>query len=237
MGCGIYCIRNTVNRKVYVGSTVDLSRRWLRHRRELRRGIHSNPHLQSAWAKYGEDSFEFVVLLECPADQLVASEAMYIEKFGSGSRSKGYNIDTFIQARKAVSDETKARISAANKGKKRTRASRDLMSAMAKGRVPTPEARAKQSLAMMGHACSDTTRVKLRSLRHTDDVKSRISASRKGKVVSDATREALRQASTGRVQTEEHKARTRLALTGQVRTEEQKARMRLAWQRRKERKS
>ena len=32
------------------------------HKRELRKGTHSNRHLQCAWNKYGENAFSFVVL-------------------------------------------------------------------------------------------------------------------------------------------------------------------------------
>ena len=60
---GIYGIVNTLNDSVYVGSTRrPIRSRWIKHRRQLRKGIHFNPHLSAAWNKYGEDVFEFVVL-------------------------------------------------------------------------------------------------------------------------------------------------------------------------------
>lgn len=58
----IYFIINTVSRKWYVGSTVNLNRQ-MAHKRNLRRGSHCNFHLQNSWNRYGEDSFEFSQLI------------------------------------------------------------------------------------------------------------------------------------------------------------------------------
>ena len=62
---GIYQIRNKNNGKVYIGqvyATKGANRRWLEHRAALRKGNHYNPHLQSAWNKYGEVNFSFEIL-------------------------------------------------------------------------------------------------------------------------------------------------------------------------------
>lgn len=59
---GVYTITNLENSKVYVGFTVDLDKRWDGHKQSLRRGDHCNIHLQRAWNKYGEGSFEFDIL-------------------------------------------------------------------------------------------------------------------------------------------------------------------------------
>lgn len=59
---GIYAIVNTVNGHRYIGSAVDVQRRWDKHKAELRRGNHHSRHLQNAWNKYGECSFSFLLL-------------------------------------------------------------------------------------------------------------------------------------------------------------------------------
>jgi group I intron endonuclease len=51
-----------VTDKVYVGSSLNISKRWSRHRTDLRLSRHSNQHLQSSWNKYGERSFLFEIL-------------------------------------------------------------------------------------------------------------------------------------------------------------------------------
>ena len=81
MARGIYKIINIVNNKFYVGSAVDLKRRKSRHFSELRHGRHNNRYLQSAWAKYGEQSFVFVVVEELDADaDLLAAENVWLKE-------------------------------------------------------------------------------------------------------------------------------------------------------------
>lgn len=60
--CGIYIIRNLVNDKIYVGSSVNIKRRFAQHKSTLRHNTHKNKHLQNAWNKYGEENFEFVTI-------------------------------------------------------------------------------------------------------------------------------------------------------------------------------
>lgn len=59
---GIYQIRNVVNGKVYVGSSVDLINRRSNHFRQLRKNIHHNIKLQYSYNKHGELSFVFEVV-------------------------------------------------------------------------------------------------------------------------------------------------------------------------------
>ena len=52
---GIYQIRNLVNGKIYVGSSVNLETRKTPHYWELENNRHNNQHLQRAYNKYGLD--------------------------------------------------------------------------------------------------------------------------------------------------------------------------------------
>lgn len=58
----IYWIRNVANGKFYVGSSTQRYVRWRTHKKKLRANTHHCPHLQAAWNKYGEGSFEFSVV-------------------------------------------------------------------------------------------------------------------------------------------------------------------------------
>ena len=79
MARGIYKIINVVNNKFYVGSAVDLKKRKTRHFSELRTGKHNNRHLQSAWGKYGEQAFVFVVVETLTEqDDLLAAENVWL---------------------------------------------------------------------------------------------------------------------------------------------------------------
>lgn len=77
---GIYAITCVPTQKVYIGSSVDITRRWREHRRELRRGMHSNRHLQRAWAKHGELSFVFSIIESCDAKILVEREQHHVNE-------------------------------------------------------------------------------------------------------------------------------------------------------------
>lgn len=76
---GIYCIRNVLNNKRYVGSAVNLAARYRTHKYDLRRGKHHSPHLQNSWVKYGPDAFEFVVLESCCAEDLITREQHWMD--------------------------------------------------------------------------------------------------------------------------------------------------------------
>lgn len=95
MKSGIYLIRNIVNGKVYVGSTCSshgFIARFASHRYELRNNKHPNKHLQHAWNKYGENSFEFTILEECNDDMLIIREKSWTIYHDSFNPDKGYNI-------------------------------------------------------------------------------------------------------------------------------------------------
>lgn len=64
---GIYIILNTLNDKVYVGSSVNLRARWLKHIATLIANTHDNDYLQSAWNKQNGEGFIFVsaIILIC----------------------------------------------------------------------------------------------------------------------------------------------------------------------------
>jgi group I intron endonuclease len=131
---GVYGIRNGVNGKVYVGRSVDCNGRWKHHLAMLRKGTHKNHHLQSAWSKYGGDVFRLEIL-ETGDDRslLPALERKWIERLRSGNREHGYNLDTVREGRWVMSDETKAKIGAANRGKVRTPEMKSHLSQVKKG--------------------------------------------------------------------------------------------------------
>lgn len=61
---GVFRIRNTINGKVLIDSSVDLDKIWNRHRTELSFGSHRNVSLLRDWNLYGEYAFVFEVLAE-----------------------------------------------------------------------------------------------------------------------------------------------------------------------------
>lgn len=91
MNSGIYRITNLVTKKIYIGSSKNLKHRFYIHKYRLRKGNHSNPHLQSAWNLYGEDSFLFEVL-EGLDEGLRERKQTIIEQTKCLDRTIGYNI-------------------------------------------------------------------------------------------------------------------------------------------------
>ena len=90
--CGVYCIRCKVNNKAYIGSSVDIKKRWYRHESLLRMGKHENKLLQEDYDKYGADSFLYTILINCEPQMLTKYENMYMLLFNTRDKSIGYNI-------------------------------------------------------------------------------------------------------------------------------------------------
>jgi group I intron endonuclease len=89
---GVYCWKNKVNGKVYVGSASQcFSRRKSAHLRNLKNGVHWNEHLQRAWNKY-PGAFVFQVLERCSPDLAVVREQYWIDKLKSANPEYGYNL-------------------------------------------------------------------------------------------------------------------------------------------------
>jgi len=57
---GIYKIINIINNRLYIGSSVNIRRRWLEHKRLLSKGKHENNLLQNSWDKHGENCFVLI---------------------------------------------------------------------------------------------------------------------------------------------------------------------------------
>ena len=77
---GIYHITHRETGQVYVGSSVDIARRWTDHRRELRLGIHKNVLLQAAYDTGGLDVLLYTVLEDVAlAEDLVRLEQKHLD--------------------------------------------------------------------------------------------------------------------------------------------------------------
>lgn len=59
---GVYQIRNKINGKIFVGSSMDLRAKKNSEIAKLSAGIHPSPTLQVDWNSSGPDTFEFYIL-------------------------------------------------------------------------------------------------------------------------------------------------------------------------------
>jgi group I intron endonuclease len=109
---GVYIIQNTIDQKVYVGASKDTYNRLCHHKWKLRANKHTNSHLQNAYNKYGEHSFEFDILEDCEERFVYSQENYWCNLLDSHDRKHGYNIDpTAPNGKQAVSDDTKSKMS------------------------------------------------------------------------------------------------------------------------------
>ena len=91
MGCGIYKIENTKNNKIYIGSSINIEKRFYKHLWMLKKGIHDNNHLQNSFNEYGENYFSFSILELCSEPDLVKRENFYIRVHKQTQREKFSN--------------------------------------------------------------------------------------------------------------------------------------------------
>ena len=63
MSSGVYRIQNIIEDKNYIGKSWNIEQRWKQHITDLKSNKHINSKLQSAFNKYGLDSFEFTILI------------------------------------------------------------------------------------------------------------------------------------------------------------------------------
>lgn len=196
--CGIYGIFNTVNGKVLVGSSGNIAERWRNHRNQAKRGAHLNPHFQRAWKMYGESSFEFRVLEECPPACLVPREDYWMAFHKSLDLQFGYNLQNGSMT--FISEETRKRMRAAMKGAHSVSPEQRLrLSILHKGKCLSEETKLKISLAGMGRKHSLETRKKMsRSMkgahRISEEHKKKLLALHLGIPLSEAVRKHMSEA-------------------------------------------
>ena len=98
----IYCIRNKINNKKYIGQTSDkrgYNHRISKHKGQLINNKHYSKNLQEDFNKYGMDNFEFIILDEFTFTNkellkkvLLDMEKFYINLWDTENDKKGYNI-------------------------------------------------------------------------------------------------------------------------------------------------
>jgi group I intron endonuclease len=219
---GVYVIRNTVNDKVYVGSTRNFYTRYKGHRSHLRLGKHSSRHMQRHHNKYGPSCFT-INLLELITDNpedLALAENRYIELFDAANPKKGFNnMVASFPARHSA--ETRAKISAINKGRSPSDAARAKMSAIRKGKRFSEETKQK-----MREAYARVNTAESKALRIAKSLEAR---TKNGPMiyppVSEQTRQKLREAGKGRVFTAETRQKIANSQKGRTPSEETRRKM------------
>lgn len=101
---GIYQVKNTVNGKMLLGSSLNLEGPLNRHKFMLKIGGHTNKALQNDWNEFGPDAFAFEILEEVKMkddlnfnlqDELTLLEMIWLEKLQPVDN--GYNLNARIR--------------------------------------------------------------------------------------------------------------------------------------------
>lgn len=88
---GCYMITNTINGKIYIGSSENINKRWNEHKNMLLKNKHDNNHLQAAYNKYGIGAFEYIIIRYCDKEDCLFFEQIYLDTYWDGG-NLCYNI-------------------------------------------------------------------------------------------------------------------------------------------------
>lgn len=173
----IYLRTNLINGKKYVGQTKDIEKRnhdW--NRLNARYGGHA---INNARKKYGADGFSFEILKECPNKDMNYWEMYYIKEYNT-KKPYGYNSTDGGDSTYERTEETKAKIAAALRGK------------------PNP----KTATARRGMKLSEETKAKIgvasRGRKHSEETKEKIAATKRGRKCPEETKAKIADTLRGR---------------------------------------
>lgn len=257
---GIYQIQSKCKpERIYIGSAVNITKRWHEHLLELNKNKHHSQKLQRHFSKYRESDLIFTVLLSCPQEDLIKTEQFFLDSYKP--YFNGCLVAGSVLGYKH-SEESKRKMSLSHKGRKVSEAQRVKMT----NRTHSDETKQKISKSQKGKKhppLSLETRKKMSESRigrkHSEESRKKMSANRMGIIpwnkgkkmppISQKTREKMSLAQKGKASpnkgkhpSEETLQRMREAqkgprpwLVGKKHppvTEETKQKLRLAWAKR-----
>jgi len=184
---GIYKIIHKDSGKYYVGRSSDLKKRLKEHLYRLINNNHHNDFLQNAWNKYGNDAFEFIIseYVENNMSLLKEYEQKYLDII-KNNRLNGinnsYNCEENSEFGGPKSEQSRLKISTANRNRIWKNESRKKLSILNKGK----------NNKMYGTIGPN------RGKKLSNETRLKISKSKIGTKLSEETKEKLSKINTGK---------------------------------------
>lgn len=150
---GVYKITNTVSKKVYIGSAVNLADRYSDHKSTVKGNKHVNSHLQNSYNFHGEAAFTFEII-EFTHGNRKEREDYWIAFYDATEKTKGYNI---LKSATVSTEEIRERLSRSLLGHVVTDETRQKIGDKNRGKKHTPEVVEKRAQAMKGRKPAKST--------------------------------------------------------------------------------
>jgi group I intron endonuclease len=183
---GIYGIRSISHpERVYIGSAINIRKRWWEHKGDLRRGKHHNIKMQRHYDSYGVDDLVFEVIVRCDVDSLIKTEQVFLDLY-----KPWFNVLMVAESRLGMrhTDECRALMSNNRRGCKHP----------LYGKHHTAEAKKAMSKAKKGRTLSEEHKINIgkaiKGIRRSDKTKKKMSRALSGRVFSDESRARMRAA-------------------------------------------
>ena len=206
----VYLTTNLINNKKYIGKDVKNNPKYLG----------SGALLLEDIKKYGKENFKKEILEYCNDIQtLEERENYWINYFEAVKKDTFYNIRENVKNWYSNADDikkqyVKTKISISNKGKKLSNETKEKISKANKNKIKgsyhTVESKTKIGLANKGRVHTNEEKIKisnnLKNKKRSDETKAKMSKSRKNHTMyTDEWREKIRQGNLGRKQSDETK--------------------------------
>jgi group I intron endonuclease len=242
----IYKAENKINGHVYIGQTSKkLEERIYNHQKDSKTKRY-NSKFMNAYFKYGFDNFEWSILCETDSrEKLNALEKFYISAYrkmgicynmtDGGDGASGHKLSEETRRKiseankgRTISEETKNKISIKNTGKTHSLETREKLSKANKGKIMSEESKIKIGKASIGNTynCGKTPWNKgLTGVKLSEEHRAKISEGMKGRVLSEESRKKISESNTGKTHSPETRQKLREANLGKKHSEETKRKM------------
>lgn len=192
----IYKITNLVNNKLYIGKARHVKHRWYKHLSAARtKKLNDYFYLHRAINKYGGHNFIIETIAMCENEEgALSAETFYIKLYNTQNRDIGYNLTSGGDGASGYkcSEETKAKISKANKGRKHSIETRKRMGDAHRGSKRTEETKKKMRISRAKQAPM------------TDEIRNKISEAHKGKILTEEHKTKISKNNKSKILTEEN---------------------------------